>query len=117
MEQLLQDYQKYVDNNTEVIVIGPEGAEEFTKWWHDHKMLFIGVPDPRHDIAKIYKQEIKLLYGGRLPALVVIDKDFKIRASYLSGSPSDIPSNGEVLTLLDKLNKEMASTADKTASG
>ena len=106
MEQLLQDYQRYVESNTEVIVIGPEGAEDFTKWWHDHKMPFVGVPDPNHSIAKLYNQEIKLFYGGRLPAMVVIDKDFNIRASYFSDSPGDIPSNTEVLSLLDSLNKE-----------
>ena len=109
MEQLLQDYQKYVESNTEVIVIGPESPEEFAKWWHEHKMPFVGIPDPNHSIAKLYDQEIRLFYGGRLPAMVIIDKDFKIRASYFSGSPSDIPSNAEVLNFLHDLNKEMIS--------
>lgn len=113
MEQLLQDYQKFVESNTEVIVIGPENAEEFAKWWQEHKMPFVGIPDPNHDIAKLYKQEITLFYGGRLPAMVVIDKGFKIRASYLSGSPSEIPSDVEVLNFLDNLNKEMTSNDDK----
>jgi len=39
----------------------------------------------------------------------VIDKGFKIRATYLSGSPSDIPSDEEVLNFLENLNKEIAS--------
>ena len=109
MEQLLQDYQKYVESDTEVIVIGPESADEFSKWWHEHKMPFVGIPDPNHSIAKSYNQKITLFYGGRLPALVVIDKDFKIRASYASGSPSDIPSDDEVLSLIAKLNQEIVS--------
>ena len=109
MEQLLQDYQKYVESNTEVIVIGPESPEEFAKWWHEHKMPFVGIPDPNHSIAKLFGQEIRLFYGGRLPAMVVIDKDFKIRASYISGSPSDIPSDDEVLDLISNLNQEIVS--------
>ena len=109
MEQLLQDYQKYVESNTEVIVIGPESPEEFAKWWHEHKMPFVGIPDPNHSIAKLFGQEIRLFYGGRLPAMVVIDKAFKIRASYISGSPSDIPSDDEVLSLISNLNQEIVS--------
>jgi peroxiredoxin Q/BCP len=109
MEQLLQDYQKFAETNTELIIIGPESAEEFAKWWQEHKMPYTGIPDPNHNIAKLYNQNIRLFYGGRLPAMVVIDKGFKIRATYLSGSPSDIPSNAEVLNFLDNLNKEMAS--------
>jgi peroxiredoxin Q/BCP len=110
MEQLLQDYQKYAESNTEVIVIGPESAEEFAKWWQEHKMPFIGIADPNHSIAKLFGQEIRLFYGGRLPAMVVIDKDFKIRASYLSGSPSDMPSDDEVLSLIAKINQEVVSS-------
>ena len=49
MGQLLQDYQKYVESDTEVIVIGPESAEEFAKWWREHKMPFVGIPDPNHN--------------------------------------------------------------------
>jgi peroxiredoxin len=109
MEQLLQDYQKYVESNTEVIVIGPESQKDFAKWWHEHHMPFIGIPDPQHSIAKLYNQEIRVFYGGRLPAMVVIDKGFKIRASYLSGSPGDIPSDDEVLNLIAKLNQEVVS--------
>jgi peroxiredoxin Q/BCP len=109
MEQLLQDYQKFAETNTELIIIGPESAEEFAKWWQEHKMPFTGIPDPNHNIAKLYNQDIRLFYGGRLPAMVVIDKGFKIRATYLSGSPSDIPSDEEVLNFLENLNKEIAS--------
>ena len=106
---MLQDYQKYVESNTEVIIIGPEKAEEFAKWWQEHKMPFVGIPDPNHSIAKLYNQKITLFYGGRLPAMIIIDRGSKIRASYLSGSPSDIPSDAEVLNFLDNLNKEMIS--------
>jgi peroxiredoxin len=76
-------------------------------------MPFVGIPDPNHNIAKLYNQEIRVFYGGRLPAMVVIDKDFKIRASYMSGSPSDIPSDDEVFSLLDNLNKEIPLASNK----
>ena len=105
MAQLRQDYQKFVERNTEVITVGPEDANAFTTWWHEHQMPFIGIPDPKHDIAKLYNQEFKLFKGGRLPALAVIDKEGKIRLMHYADLPSDIPSDEEVLALLDNLNK------------
>ena len=46
MAQLRQDYQKFVDRNSEIVVIGPEDEKAFTHWWQDHQMPFIGIPDP-----------------------------------------------------------------------
>ena len=112
MAQLRQDYQKYVELNTEVIAVGPEDAKAFTNWWHEHQMPFIGIPDPKHDIAKLYSQEFKLLKGGRMPALAVIDKKGKIRFMHYGDSMSDIPSDEEILSLLEALNKEEGPKAD-----
>ena len=106
MAQLRQDYQMFSDRNTEVLAVGPEGYDEFTKWWHEHQMPFIGIPDPKHDIARLYNQQFKLLRGGRLPALAVIDKTGNIRLMHYADLPSDIPSDQDVLSLLDELNKE-----------
>jgi peroxiredoxin Q/BCP len=57
MAQLRQDYQKFVERNTEIITVGPEDANSFTKWWHEHEMPFTGIPDPTHEIAKLYNQQ------------------------------------------------------------
>jgi peroxiredoxin len=108
MAQLRQDYPKFVDRNTEVIAVGPENAQDFTAWWHEHQMPFIGIPDPQHDIAKLYGQQIKILKFGRMPASTVIDKEGRIRLMHYGDSMSDIPEDEEVLSLLDKLNKEAA---------
>jgi len=110
MAQLRQDYQKYVDLETEVIAIGPEDAKAFTRWWHDHKMQFVGIPDPRHDIAKLYTQRFNILRGGRLPALMVVDKEGKLRLRLYGDAPSDIPPDEEILALLAKLNRPDSAT-------
>ena len=117
MAQLREDYQKFTERNTEIITIGPEDADGFTKWWHEHQMPFIGIPDPKHDIAKLYNQEFKLLRGGRLPSLSVIDKESKIRLMHYAELPGDIPSDEQVLALLDNLNKETAVTDNKATPG
>ena len=78
-------------------------------------MPLIGIPDPKHDIAQLYSQQFKLLKGGRLPALAVIDKDTKIRLMHYADSPGDIPADEEILSLLDNLNKETEAITDKAA--
>jgi peroxiredoxin len=117
MAQLRQDYQKFTAANTEIITIGPEDAESFKTWWHAHEMPFIGIPDPQHDIARLYNQQFKLLRGGRLPAMAVIDTDGNIRLMHYSDLPSDIPTDDEILKLLDKINGEKAMPASKPAVG
>jgi peroxiredoxin Q/BCP len=106
MAQLRQDYPKFIERNAEIIAVGPENAGSFTAWWREHQMPFIGIPDPQHIIGKLYNQQFKLLRGGRLPSLSVIDITGKIRLMHYADSPSDIPSDEEVLSLLDKLINE-----------
>lgn len=106
MAQLRQDYQKFVDREAEVIAVGPEGARAFSDFWVSEKMPFIGVPDPRHTIAKLYRQEVNALKMGRMPALIVIDKEGKMRYQHYGESMSDIPLNKDILSLLDDLKKE-----------
>jgi peroxiredoxin len=106
MAQLRQDYQKFVERQAEIIAIGPEDGAAFTKWWREHEMPFTGIPDPKHEIAKVYNQEFKLWKGGRLPSLSVIDKSGKIRLMHYADLPSDIPTDEEILALLDKLNQK-----------
>ena len=113
MAQLRQDYQKFVERNAEIITVGPEGTDTFAKWWHEHQMPFIGIPDPKHDVARLYGQQFKLLRGGRLPALAVVDKEGRTRFMHYADLPSDIPADDEILSLLDNLNKEEPSKENK----
>ena len=101
-----QDYQKFVDRHAEVIAVGPEDAKTFSGYWRKEQMPFVGTADPKHVIANLYGQKVKLLKLGRMPALMVIDKEGKIRYQHYGDSMSDIPSNEEILSLLDNLNKE-----------
>jgi peroxiredoxin len=106
MAQLRQDYDKFTDKQAEIIAVGPEDAKTFAEYWHKEKMPFTGIPDPKHVIAGLYGQKVNPLKFGRMPALVVIDKEGKIRHAHYGESMSDILSNQDVLLLLDKLNKE-----------
>jgi peroxiredoxin Q/BCP len=67
---------------------------------------FIGLPDPKHKVANLYGQEVKLLKLGRIPALLLINKKGHVCYQHYSDSMSDIPENSLILGLLDKINSE-----------
>ena len=105
MMQLRQDYSKIKEQNSEVVVIGPEGPGPFEKYWMENKISFVGLPDPTHEVANIYGQQVKLLKLGRMPAMMVIDKQSAIRFIHFGSSMKDIPLNHLVLKVLDEINQ------------
>jgi peroxiredoxin len=101
MAQLRLDYNKFLERNAEVIVIGPDSKEDFKQYWQEHDLPFIGLPDPRHKVLQLYGQEIKILKFGRMPAQTLIDTKGIVRYLHYGHSMSDIPKNEELLSLLD----------------
>jgi len=102
MAQLRRDYQQFVKLDTEIIVAGPEKAEAFREYWAKEALPFIGLPDPEHKVLKLYGQEVKLFKLGRMPAQMLIDKSGKVRFVHYGHSMSDIPSNQEIIELIEK---------------
>mgnify|MGYP001813410223 CR=1 FL=1 len=106
MAQLRQDYQKFVELDAEIVVVGPDGAGAFKDYWQKEELPFVGLADPAHTVAKRYGQEVKLLKWGRMPALLVVDKDGQVAYKHYGGSMSDIPPNPQILSILDGLNQK-----------
>jgi len=104
MAQLRQDHGEFVKRETKVIVVGPENAAAFTKYWRDNDLPFIGLPDPSASVLKLYGQEVNLFKLGRMPAQVIIDIDGVARYVHYGHSMSDIPENSELFELLDNIN-------------
>ena len=106
MAQLRDDFDKFEELDTVVVVIGPEDAASFQSYWSNNNLPFIGLPDPRHSVLKLYGQKVNLFKLGRMPAMVVIDKASVVRFVHYGHSMSDIPANEDVLRTLQSLNKE-----------
>jgi peroxiredoxin Q/BCP len=106
MAQLRQDYQKFVELNAVVVVVGPENADAFKRYWQKESLPFIGVSDPGHTVLKLYGQEVNLFKLGRMPAQVLIDRAGMVRFVHYGHSMEDIPPNEEVLALLGEMNSE-----------
>ena len=106
MAQLRQDFEKFKNENTAILVVGPEDSKAFAEYWDENDLPFIGLPDPKHTVLKLYGQEIKLFKFGRMPAMVIIDLQGIVRFVHYGHSMSDIPENKDVLETLQALNVE-----------
>ena len=104
MAQLRRDYEKFQAENTTIVVVGPEKAPAFKKYWQENNLPFIGLPDPKHSVLKLFGQEVKLFKLGRMPAQVIIDKAGLARYAHYGHSMSDIPENAELLEILEEIN-------------
>lgn len=103
MAQLRQDYAEFTRRDAEVLVVGPEDARAFGDYWERERLPFVGLPDPKHSVLKLYGQEIKLFKLGRMPAQVLVDKHGTARYVHYGHDMTDIPPNAEMLDLIDGL--------------
>jgi peroxiredoxin Q/BCP len=109
MAQLRQDYDLFAAEDTEILVVGPEPAQAFQYFWKDNNLPFVGMPDPRHHVLKLYGQEVNLFKLGRMPAQVLIDKQGCARHVHYGHSMKDIPENKVFLEHIRSANEEAQS--------
>jgi peroxiredoxin len=105
MAQLRQDFLEFKKRQTVILVVGPENAAAFRKYFSENNLLFSGLPDPEHSVLKTYGQEIKLFKFGRMPAQVLVDRTGMARFIHYGHDMTDIPKNEEMLALIDSLNQ------------
>jgi peroxiredoxin len=104
MAQLRHDYSQFAARDIEVVVVGPEDARAFAYYWQSESLPFVGLPDPKASVLKLYGQEVNLFKLGRMPAQVLIDKAGVARFVHYGHDMSDIPKNEEILALGDEIN-------------
>ena len=100
-----QDFKEFTSRNATVVVVAPHDAEQVAAYWKKEALPMIGVPDAEGKLADLYGQEWKLLKLGRMPALFVVDRVGALVFARYGQSMADIPSNAEVLKLLDGLRE------------
>jgi peroxiredoxin len=103
MAQLRKDFAEFEKRGIVILVVGPESAEAFSRYFREHDLPFIGLPDPTHTVLKQYGQEIKLFKFGRMPAQLVVDKTGMVRFICYGKDMTDIPTDEEMLALIDAL--------------
>lgn len=104
MARLRDDYKKFLDRGVEILAVGPNSQVMFEEYWQKENIPFIGLADADHRVARMYKQEVKLFKLGRMPLSCVVDQKGYIRFAHYGASMQDIPSNAELLRVIDELN-------------
>ena len=103
MAQLRQDYDKYVELDAVILVVGPESREKFRAYWKAENLPYTGIPDPKSRVLRLFGQEINIFKLGRMPAQVIVDKQGIARYVHYGNSMQDIPSNEQLLGILESL--------------
>jgi peroxiredoxin Q/BCP len=104
LARLRDGYEDFKRRGAEILAVGPDPLEDFQQYWADQRIPFTGLPDPGHSVARIYRQQVKLFKLGRMPLNCVVDARGCIRFAHYGKSMADIPSNEELLQVIDELN-------------
>jgi peroxiredoxin Q/BCP len=116
LARLRDDYAEFTSRAAEVIAVGPDGAREFGRYWRAQRIPFIGIPDPEHKIARLYRQEVNLFKLGRMPLVAVVNAKGLIQYAHRADSMSDIPENGALLELIECIQADRPQAARLTHS-
>jgi peroxiredoxin Q/BCP len=96
-------YSEFTQRGAEILAVGPNDAPTFKRYWEDEHIPYVGLPDPYHRVARIYKQEVNMMKLGRMPLVCVVDGNGLIRYAHYGSSMSDIPDNETLLHVIDEL--------------
>ena len=105
-QKLSKDPEKFREFNAPLLTILPDDLES-AKMFEENfaRNAFPIFYDNTKKVNKMLKQEVKPLKLGRMPALLILDKEGIIRYAYYSDSMSDIPENEVLFEVLKNINK------------
>jgi peroxiredoxin len=98
-------YGDFVSRGAEILAVGPGDANAFRKYWEKENIPYVGLPDPTHQAARLYRQEVNIFKLGRMPLNCIVDTEGRIRYVHYGASMSDIPDNEIFLRVIDELAK------------
>lgn len=105
MARLRDEYDQFTRRGVQILAVGPNPLATFEQYWRNERIPFIGLPDADHVVALLYRQEVNLFKLGRMPLSCVVDAKGYIRYAHYGNSMQDIPSNQELVQVIDELNK------------
>ena len=97
------DYERFQAAGAEVLAISAEPADASEAYLRAHPLPFPTLIDERHRVFDAYDVTSRLLSLGQRPALFVIDQAGVVRFDEVGAQQWNIPSNAEVLAVLDSL--------------
>lgn len=103
-QKLDDSFEQFKEFNAVLYAILPDDFENAQKFEANFAKKFPIYYDDKKNVNKMLKQEVKPLKLGRMPALLIIDKQGIIKYSYYSDSMEDIPDNEELFQTLKEIN-------------
>jgi peroxiredoxin len=103
LARIRNGYEQFKQRGVEVLATGPDTETAFQQYWEREKIPFIGLPDPEHRIAVVYRQQVSLFRLGRMPLMCIIDANGNIRYVHSAASMADIPENQTLLDVMDEI--------------
>ena len=103
MTRLRNDYNEFARRGVNILAVGPNTEAAYQQYWSAEKIPFIGIPDPEHRIAVLYRQQVNIFKLGRMPLMCIVDKDGRIRYAHYGASMADIPETETLLGVIDEL--------------
>jgi peroxiredoxin Q/BCP len=104
LARLRDDYDGFAGQNAEILAVGPDAPSAFRKYWRENRIPFIGLPDPVHRVARLYRQEVNLFKLGRMPLNAVLDRSGHLRYVHYGDDMTDIPDNEMFLQVIAQVN-------------
>ena len=104
MARLRDSYAEFTSRGAEILAVGPDKPSSFINYWRENNIPFVGLPDVRKTVSKLYKQEVNLFKLGRMPMNSIIDLEGHIRFVHYGLNMADIPDNEVFIEVIDKIN-------------
>ena len=97
-------YEDFEKLNAEIFAITPDREKNAKKLEDKYaKNKFPIYYDPKKTVLKMLNQEVNWVKLGRMPGLLIVDKEGTIKYAYYSNAMHDIPENKILLEELEKL--------------
>jgi peroxiredoxin Q/BCP len=110
MHLLRREYEAFRKRHSSILVIAPDRPDALRDFWAQEGFPFPALADPDHRVAGMYNQTVEMFGRGRMPLVVVVSWDGRIRFRHEGGSEADIPSNATLLREVDIINREPPET-------
>jgi len=115
LQELAGAYAQFQERKTEILSIGADSAAAFQRFWSANSIPFPGLPDPERRVLRKYGQQVRLMRLGRLPAVLLVDRQGIVRYVHYGGSMMDIPPVQELLGWVDRVNKDQSTPPAESA--
>jgi peroxiredoxin len=100
---LRDDIGRFTDKGAQVVTVAPDTADGVARFVRNNPYPFPLLADVDHAVFDAYDVVSTLMSLGQRPALFVIDRDGTVKFDSIGTQQWQIPSNDNVLRVLDQI--------------